>query len=169
MEVEDEGQGMQHGELKRDEQPASAHGRRHCRHARAGQAARRPVGNPTPEQRYHFEGGASAELSFLMGKLRILVADDHEVVRRGIRALLETRSEWEICGEASTGRDAIAKTARLKPDVVLLDITMPDMSGLDAIPEILKACPETKILVLTMHDSGRWRPGSWPPAPAAWC
>jgi DNA-binding NarL/FixJ family response regulator len=89
-----------------------------------------------------------------MGRLRILVADDHEVVRKGIRTLLETRSEWEICGEASTGRDAVAKTARMKPDVVLLDITMPDLSGLEAIPEILKAHPETKILVLTMHDSG---------------
>ena len=90
-----------------------------------------------------------------MGKLRILVADDHEVVRRGIRTLLETRSEWEICGEASTGRDVVAKTARLKPDVVFLDITMPDLSGLEAVPEILKASPETKILVLTMHDSGQ--------------
>jgi len=87
--------------------------------------------------------------------MRILVADDHEVVRRGIRTLFETRSEWEICGEASTGRDAIAKTARMKPDVVLLDITMPDLSGLEAIPEILKAHPDTKILVLTMHDSGQ--------------
>jgi DNA-binding NarL/FixJ family response regulator len=90
-----------------------------------------------------------------MGRLRILVADDHEVVRKGIRTLIQTRSEWEICGEASTGRDAVAKTARMKPDVVLLDITMPDLSGLEAIPEILKAQPETKILVLTMHDSGQ--------------
>jgi two-component system response regulator NreC len=90
-----------------------------------------------------------------MGRLHILVADDHEVVRKGIRTLLDSRPEWEICGEASTGRDAIAKTARLKPDVVLLDITMPGLSGLEAIPEILQACPHTKVLVLTMHDSGR--------------
>ena len=90
-----------------------------------------------------------------MGRLHILVADDHELVRKGIRTLLESRPEWEICGEASTGRDAIAKTARLKPDVVLLDITMPGLSGLEAIPEILQACPHTKVLVLTMHDSGR--------------
>ena len=90
-----------------------------------------------------------------MGRMRILVADDHEVVRKGIRTLLENRSQWEICGEASTGRDAVAKTTRVKPDVVLLDITMPDLSGLEAIPEILKAHPQTKILVLTMHDSGR--------------
>jgi DNA-binding NarL/FixJ family response regulator len=90
-----------------------------------------------------------------MGRLRILVADDHEVVRRGIRTLIETHSEWEICGESSTGRDAVAKAARMKPDVVLLDITMPDLSGSEAIPEILKVQPETKILVLTMHDSGQ--------------
>jgi len=90
-----------------------------------------------------------------MRRLNILVADDHEVVRKGIRTLLETRSEWEICGEAGTGRDAIAKTAKLKPDVVLLDITMPGGSGLEAIPAILNAHPVTKILVLTMHDSGR--------------
>jgi DNA-binding NarL/FixJ family response regulator len=90
-----------------------------------------------------------------MGRLHILVADDHEVVRKGIRTLLDSRPEWEICGEASTGRAAIAKTVRLKPDVVLLDITMPGLSGLEAIPEILRACPQTKVLVLTMHDSGR--------------
>lgn len=91
------------------------------------------------------------------------------MVRKGIRTLLETRSEWEICGEASTGRDAIAKTARLKPDVVLLDITMPGLSGLEAIPEILQAGPHTKVLVLTMHDSGRMASRVWPQAPAAWC
>lgn len=90
-----------------------------------------------------------------MRRMHILVADDHEVVRKGIRTLLEIHSEWEICGEASTARDAIAKTAKLKPDVVLLDITMPGMSGLEAIPEILKAHPAAKILILTMHDSGR--------------
>jgi DNA-binding NarL/FixJ family response regulator len=91
----------------------------------------------------------------MMGRARILIADDHEVVRRGIRTLLETHSEWEICGEASTGKEAIAKATRLKPDVVLLDITMPEASGLEAIPEILKVQPHAKILVLTMHDSGQ--------------
>ena len=90
-----------------------------------------------------------------MRKMRILVADDHDVVRRGVRSLLESRSVWEICGEATTGREAIEKAKRLKPDAILLDVTMPDCSGLDAIPEILKADPETKIVVLTMHDSGQ--------------
>jgi len=89
-----------------------------------------------------------------MGKKRILIADDHEVVRRGIRTLLKTRSEWDICGEAASSRVAVAKAARLKPDIVLLDITMPEASGLEAIPQILKGSPKTKILILTMHDSG---------------
>lgn len=88
-------------------------------------------------------------------RIRILIADDHEVVRKGIRALIETRSEWEICGEASTGKEAVTKAARLKPEVVVLDINMPEASGLEAIPEILKAHPKAKILVLTMHDSGQ--------------
>jgi DNA-binding NarL/FixJ family response regulator len=90
-----------------------------------------------------------------MPRTRVLIADDHEVVRRGIRTLIESRSAWEICGEAATGKEAVEKTARLKPDIVLLDITMPEHSGLEAIPEILEAHPETRILVLTMHDSGR--------------
>ncbi len=91
-----------------------------------------------------------------MTKMRILIADDHEVVRRGIRALLETRSAWEICGEASNAAGSWPrKPPKLKPDVVLLDITMPDRSGLEAIPEILSGHPEARILVLTMHDSGQ--------------
>ncbi len=94
-------------------------------------------------------------MRFAMAKKRILIADDHEVVRRGIRTLLETHSEWEICGEAATVQEAIAKAARLRPDMVLLDITMPDTTGLEAIPEMLKAQPKVKILVLTMHDSGQ--------------
>jgi DNA-binding NarL/FixJ family response regulator len=84
----------------------------------------------------------------------ILVADDHEVVRRGIRALLEAHPEWRICGEAETGPETIAKVRELRPDLVLLDLTMPQMDGLEVIPEIQRVSPETKILVLTMHDSG---------------
>jgi DNA-binding NarL/FixJ family response regulator len=69
-----------------------------------------------------------------MPRTRILIADDHELIRRGIRSLLETRAEWEICGEASSGRDAVAKAARLKPDIVLLDVTLPDVNGVEVIP-----------------------------------
>ena len=89
-----------------------------------------------------------------MKPLSILIADDHEVVRQGIRALLEARPEWKICGEAATGREASDKAKKLSPDLVLLDLSMPEMDGLEAIPRILSACPGIKILVLTMNDSG---------------
>ena len=89
-----------------------------------------------------------------MKALSILIADDHEVVRRGIRALLESRPEFIIGGESGTGRDTVEKVKTLRPDLVLLDLSMPDDGGLEAIPQILKACPGTRILVLTMHESG---------------
>ena len=91
-----------------------------------------------------------------MGKMRILVADGHEVVRKGIRTLLESRSKLDICGEASTSGDVLAKTKRLKPDLVLLDIAIDNLNGLQTIQAILKARPLTKVLVLTMHDSGEF-------------
>jgi len=85
--------------------------------------------------------------------LRILIADDHEVARKGIRALLETRQGWEICGESKDGREAVECAKQMKPDVVLLDIGMPSLNGLDAARQIRTALPETSILILTMHDS----------------
>lgn len=88
-----------------------------------------------------------------MKKLRILVADDHEVVRRGIRALLEAQPGWEVAGEAATGREAVEKVKQLKPDVVVLDITMPELNGLEAARRILVAAPKTEVLILTMHSS----------------
>src|SRR5262249_21966547 len=86
-------------------------------------------------------------------KLRILVADDHEVVRRGLCALLQSQPDLEICGEASDGREAVEKTLQLKPEVVILDIGMPHLSGLEATRQIIKAHPQTKVLILTLHDS----------------
>ncbi|HET7785275.1 MAG TPA: response regulator transcription factor [Myxococcales bacterium] len=85
--------------------------------------------------------------------LRILVVDDHAVVRRGVRSLLESHEGWEVCGEAATGRDAVAQCLRLHPDVVIMDLSLPELNGLDAIREILKGAPDTDVLVLTMHDS----------------
>jgi DNA-binding NarL/FixJ family response regulator len=85
--------------------------------------------------------------------LRILIADDHEVARRGIRALLESHPGWEVCGEASDGREAVSCASRLKPDLVLLDIAMPSLNGLDATRQILAAAPDTRVLILTMHDT----------------
>jgi DNA-binding NarL/FixJ family response regulator len=84
---------------------------------------------------------------------RILIADDHEVARRGIRALLESHPEWEVCGEASDGREAVELATNLKPDLVLLDVGMPNLNGLEAAKQILGANPEMPILILTMHDS----------------
>src|SRR5438105_7991357 len=84
---------------------------------------------------------------------RILVADDHEVVRRGLCALLQAQPDWEICGEANDGREALEKAQKLKPDVVILDIGMPSLNGLEATRQILKSNPQTKVLILTLHDS----------------
>jgi len=85
--------------------------------------------------------------------LRILIADDHEVARRGIRALLEGHPGWEVCAEAKDGREAVELAAKVKPDVVLLDIGMPNLNGLDAGRQILAARPDARILILTMHDT----------------
>jgi DNA-binding NarL/FixJ family response regulator len=87
---------------------------------------------------------------------RILIVDDHEVVRQGVRSmLLRARPEWEICGEATDGKQAIEAVQRQKPDVVILDVTMPTMSGLQAAPQIAKLAPGCRILIFTMHESER--------------
>lgn len=88
-----------------------------------------------------------------MTALRLLVVDDHAVVRRGVRALLESRPGWEVCGEAVDGQDAIRKAADLKPDIVVLDISLPGLNGLEATSRILKESPESEVLILTMHHS----------------
>jgi DNA-binding NarL/FixJ family response regulator len=85
--------------------------------------------------------------------VRILVADDHEVVRRGVRALLEGQPGWQVCGEAVTGREAVEKAKQLVPDVVVMDIGMPDLNGLDATRQVRKDVPESEVLILTMHES----------------
>jgi DNA-binding NarL/FixJ family response regulator len=91
-----------------------------------------------------------------MGALRILVADDHEVVRRGVRALLEAQPQWTVCGEATDGREAVEKTKELTPDVVVLDIAMPKLNGLDATRLIRKEAPRVEVLILTMHHSEKF-------------
>ena len=83
--------------------------------------------------------------------MRILVADDHEVVRHGVRALLEARPGWQVVAEAVDGREAVEKSKRLQPDVIILDIGMPGLNGLDAARQ--KAAPKSGILILTMHES----------------
>jgi DNA-binding NarL/FixJ family response regulator len=85
--------------------------------------------------------------------LRILVADDHELVRRGVRSLLESQPGWEVCGEAANGRQAVAEARRLQPDLVVMDIGMPVLNGLEAIRQIKAERPGVECLVLTLHES----------------
>jgi NarL family two-component system response regulator LiaR len=89
------------------------------------------------------------EESSAEGKIRVLVVDDHAIVRKGICALLATEQEIEVVGEAKEGQEAVGKTARLRPEVVLMDLVMPGMDGLEAIRRILADQPEVRILVLT--------------------
>jgi DNA-binding NarL/FixJ family response regulator len=87
---------------------------------------------------------------------RILLVDDHEIVREGIRTLIaRSRPEWEICGEARDGEEALEAVRTLKPDVVILDVTMPKLSGLEAAPRIAKLGLGCRVLIFTMHDSER--------------
>ena len=88
-----------------------------------------------------------------MPPLRILVADDHRVVRAGLRSLLESRKGWQVCCEATNGREAVTRACDCKPDVALVDIGMPLLNGVEAIKKIRKELPKTEILALTMHDS----------------
>jgi len=85
--------------------------------------------------------------------VRILLADDHEIVRQGVRALVESQTGWEICGEASTGREAVDLAERLKPDIVIMDIGMPELNGLDATRQIKRALPVTEVLIFTANET----------------
>jgi len=91
-----------------------------------------------------------------MSKIRVLVADDHTIVREGVRLLLEAQPEIEVVGEAADGHQAVALACQLKPDVVVMDIGMPGLSGLEATRTIKQRCPEVHVLALTMHDSDEY-------------
>ena len=86
-------------------------------------------------------------------KLRILIADDHELVRRGLAALLQAHEGWEICAEAKDGREAVEKARQLKPEVVILDVGMPNLNGLAATRQLMQQDSEVKVIVLTITDS----------------
>ena len=87
-----------------------------------------------------------------MGQLRILLADDHTVVRQGLRKVLEERPDWVVVAEAGNGRDAVKQAEELKPDVAILDVAMPLLNGIEATRQIVKRSPATRVLVLTMHS-----------------
>src|SRR5262245_4008009 len=88
-----------------------------------------------------------------MARARVLVADDHAIVRRGLRALVESHPDWEVCAEASNGREAFQMVAELGPDVAIVDIGMPVLNGLEATRQIVQTHPRTEVLILTMHQS----------------
>jgi len=87
-----------------------------------------------------------------MSKIHILIADDHSIVREGVRMILDGQEDFEVVGEASTGRQALEEARRLRPDVVVMDISMPDMTGIEATAKIRSELPNTQVMGLTMHE-----------------
>ncbi|HEY6308781.1 MAG TPA: response regulator transcription factor [Candidatus Angelobacter sp.] len=85
--------------------------------------------------------------------IRIVLADDHDVVRRGLSALLTQRPDWQVVGEAANGREAVSLAVKLKPNVAVLDLSMPELNGLEATRQIRKEVPETEVLVFSMYES----------------
>src|SRR4051794_13914425 len=91
----------------------------------------------------------------LSGRLRIMIVDDHEMIRKGVRSLIETVAHWVVCAEAGDAREALRVASDARPDVAVLDVSMPVMNGVELIAELKKLLPKLEILVLTMHDSER--------------
>jgi len=87
---------------------------------------------------------------------RVLVVDDHAVIRRGVQGILSSYPEWDLCGEADNGQDAIRLAGELAPEVVIMDVSMPGMNGLEATRIIHDVLPETKVLLLTLHSSSEF-------------
>ena len=87
---------------------------------------------------------------------RVLVVDDHAVIRRGVQGILSTYPEWDLCGETDNGQDAIRLAGELAPEVVIMDVSMPGMNGLEATRIIHEVLPETKVLLLTLHSSSEF-------------
>jgi two-component system response regulator NreC len=103
-----------------------------------------------PGDRVGRDGG---EVKIMSQKVRIVIAEDHTILRDGLRSLLSSSSDFEVVGEAEDGREAIRCVEKLKPDLILTDLSMPRMNGMEAIREIKKQSPKTKILVLTVHKT----------------
>jgi two-component system, NarL family, response regulator NreC len=94
----------------------------------------------------------SIEMGTYVKQIRILLADDHNVMRKGLRLLLENESDFTVVGEAADGRQAVAKAEETKPDVAVLDIAMPNLSGIEAAQRIISASPNTAVVILSMHS-----------------
>ena len=88
-----------------------------------------------------------------MSKVRILLADDHEMVRRGLRSLIESQPDWSVCAEASNGREAVQLAQATQPHAALMDISMPELNGLEATRQLKRLLPNVEVLILSMHDS----------------
>ena len=104
------------------------------------------------------------ELAMSAREIRILVADDHEVMRMGIRNLIESVPNWSVSAEASTGREAVELALHSPPDVIIMDITMPEMNGFEAAAKIAENCPEVPVIMFSLHLSedvmGRFKTGA---------
>ncbi|MGI8899206.1 MAG: response regulator, partial [Pyrinomonadaceae bacterium] len=87
-----------------------------------------------------------------MNKLRVLLADDHMIVREGLKALINAQPDMQVVGEAENGREALKCAIKLSPDVVVMDISMPEMSGVEATERLRKECPQIKIIALTIYE-----------------
>src|SRR5579863_2148281 len=85
--------------------------------------------------------------------MRVLIVDDHEIVRRGVRSLLLSQANCDVCGEAVDGQDAVEKAKELRPDVIVMDVSMPNLNGLDATRQVRRILPQTEVLILSQHDS----------------
>jgi two-component system nitrate/nitrite response regulator NarL len=101
----------------------------------------------------HVASPRGSDPGFFMQELRILVVDDHEIVRRGISSLLEAHAGWVVCGHAGDGVEAIDQTHKLLPDIIIMDVTMPTMNGLQATRVLCQRQPESMVIVLSQHDS----------------
>jgi DNA-binding NarL/FixJ family response regulator len=100
--------------------------------------------------------------------LRVLIADDHEIVRRGVRDVVTNQPGWEVCGEASEGSEVLALAQAQQPNVVVLDVSMPGLNGMAVTRQIRQLLPATEVLLFTMHDDDETvAGGGWRPAPAA--
>src|SRR4051812_12833335 len=90
----------------------------------------------------------------MMERLRILIADDHELIRQGVRRLIEMETGWEVCGEAEDARSAVDLAEKLKPNVMVLDLVMPGLHGTEAIRQVKRVAPATEVLIFTGHENG---------------